>query len=60
MSLPAKPVSLFAAELPINVLLSALPVPLIAVLPVRVKFSTLGPIDFQKLNFQSRTEIATK
>ncbi len=41
--MPAPPFSLLAAELPINVLFSVLPVPLMAAVPVSVRFSTLAP-----------------
>ena len=41
VSLPAPPSSTLFAALPVMTLLPALPVPLIAVVPVSVRFSTL-------------------
>ena len=43
LSAPASPSRVLLAELPVMVLASPLPVPLIAVVPVRVRFSTLLP-----------------
>ena len=42
VSLPAPPVRLLLPPLPVITLLRALPVPSIALLPVRVRFSTLA------------------
>jgi len=45
VSLPAPPFNVLLFELPVIVLSSAFPVPLIAEAPVNVKFSTLAARD---------------
>ena len=45
MSLPAPPSNVLLPEFPVIVLLSAFPVPLIAEVPVNVRFSTLAARD---------------
>ena len=59
MSLPAPPVSTLAALLPVRTLSDALPVPLIAPVPVNVRFST-SLLSVKRLVGEDRVEATAR